>query len=318
MRIAVVTPAGPGANNGNRVTANRWARILRGLGHRVSVAQQYDGRDADLLVAVHAVRSAGAIQRFSEHRPGRPIVVLLAGTDIYGDLYGSEEGRRSARVADRLVTLQPLAIEELRGPDQRKARTIVQSAAPTVSPGPSLSARHFGVAVIGHLRLVKDPFRAALASHQVPASSGLRIVQGGRALSLDMARWAQREADANPRYRWLGAVPHWHARRVLRRAHAMVISSVSEGGANVVSEAVADSVPVLASRMPGNVGLLGERYPGYFPVGGTAELAGLLIHAEESIAFRHELVAAAAPLKPLIDPAYEAAAWRDLIAELAD
>ncbi len=318
MKIAVVTPAGPGANNGNRVTANRWAHILRGLDHRVSVGQQYDGRDADALVAVHAIRSAGSVQRFSEQCPGRPIVVLLAGTDVYGDLYGSEDGRRSVELADRLVTLQPLAIEELRSADRRKARTIVQSAAPTPGPGPSPGARHFDAAVIGHLRPVKDPFRAALASRLVPAASRLRIVQSGRALSPEMARRVQREARANPRYRWLGAVPHWRARRALRRAHVMVISSISEGGANVVSEAVADGVPILASRMPGNVGLLGDRYAGYFPVEGTAELAALLTRAEESATFRRALVAAAAPLKALVDPACETDAWRRLIAELAN
>ena len=77
-----------------------------------------------------------------------------------------------------------------------------------------------------------------------------------------------RAGCARPRYRWLGSVPHARALRWLASSHAMVISSRMEGGANVVCEALRIGVPVLASRISGNVGLLGRGYPGYFPAGG--------------------------------------------------
>ncbi len=54
MKIVLITPPGPTSRTGNKVAANRWARLLRQLGHRVRVAFDYDGRPADLLVAVHA------------------------------------------------------------------------------------------------------------------------------------------------------------------------------------------------------------------------------------------------------------------------
>ena len=64
MRIGLITPAPAGTRYGNRITALRWARVLRSLGHRVCVAQTYDGAPYDLLIALHARRSHDAIRRF--------------------------------------------------------------------------------------------------------------------------------------------------------------------------------------------------------------------------------------------------------------
>ena len=315
MRIGLVTPAPPYARNGNRVTASRWARILRGLGHRVDVSQEYAGEPFDLLVAVHALRSAESVVRYKERHPSRPAVVLLAGTDVYGPLYDGD-GPRVLDLAERLVTLQRLAANELRPEHRPKARVIVQSATPTPGPGPSPSARAFDVSVVGHLRPVKDPFRAAAAVRGLPESSRIRVLQLGDAMTGATARRAAALAASHPRYRWLSGLPAWRARRILKRSRAMVISSVSEGGANVVSEAVVDGVPVLASEMPGNVGLLGDGYPGYFPVGDGAALRRLLLRCERDHRFLDELREAAAPLRATLTPERERSDWRSLLAEL--
>jgi glycosyltransferase involved in cell wall biosynthesis len=96
----------------------------------------------------------------------------------------------------------------------------------------------------------------------------------------------------------------------------MVISSFNEGGANVISEAAVAGVPVLASRMDGNVGLLGADYPGYFPVGDAQALARLLQRLEREPRFVARLAKALARRAPLFRPAREAAAWRRLLASL--
>ncbi len=62
MKISLITPAAKRSKSGNRTTANRWDRILSGLGHRVAVAETYDGTPADMMVALHAWRSADSIQ----------------------------------------------------------------------------------------------------------------------------------------------------------------------------------------------------------------------------------------------------------------
>src|SRR5690606_15576892 len=79
MNIELITPARPRSRAGNRATATRWARFLRELGHRVRISVDYNGRDASLMIALHAWRSADSIRAFSERHPGRPLIVVLTG-----------------------------------------------------------------------------------------------------------------------------------------------------------------------------------------------------------------------------------------------
>src|SRR5205814_10419381 len=83
MRIGIVTPAPPDSLHGNRITALRWATILRRLGNRVTILQTYDGKPYDLLVALHARKSHSSIINFRQQHPLAPILVALTGTDLY-------------------------------------------------------------------------------------------------------------------------------------------------------------------------------------------------------------------------------------------
>lgn len=316
MNILIVTPARPGTRHGNRVTALRWARLLRQLGHRVRIAVGYQGERADLLVALHARRSAAAVRAFARRYPDRPVVVALTGTDLYRDLPRSRAARETLERATRLVVLQPLAARRLPRRLRKRVRVIVQSAtAPRV--GRRSRGRWFDVCVIGHLRPVKDPLRVALAARRLPPQSRLRVLQAGAAMSAGLAARARAEMERNPHYRWLGELPGWRVRRLLARCDLLVLPSRMEGGANVLSEAIAAGVPVIASRIDGTVGLLGPRYPGYFPVGDTRALARLLWRAESDRQFRQRLARAVGRLRPLVSPARERAAWARLLAELA-
>jgi putative glycosyltransferase (TIGR04348 family) len=315
MKIVLITPEGPTSRTGNRVAAARWARILRGLGHRVRVASDYDGKPADLMVAVHAWRSAAAIEKFKSTYPARPVVLQLSGTDIYHYIDADPVPTlRAMALADRLVALNDLARRVV--PKRLRARLSVihQSAKPL--PRPRRPGQAVVVAVIGHLRDVKDPLRAAKAARLLPADSRIRVEQVGRAYTPQWAARARAEMAANPRYFWRDDVPAAAVRRLLARSHAMVISSFSEGGANVISEAAVAGVPVLASRMDGNVGLLGTDYPGYFPAGDTQALARLLRRVECEPRFVARLGKALARRAPLFRPAREIAAWRRLLASL--
>jgi putative glycosyltransferase (TIGR04348 family) len=316
MKIVLITPKGPTSRTGNRIAASRWARLLRRLGHRVRIAQDYDGRPADLMVAVHAWRSAAAIARFKAKYPKHPVILQLSGTDIYGYLESDPATTlRSMKLSDRLVALNDLAWRVVPAPLRARLRVIHQSAAALPHPRRP-SRRAVVVAVIGHLRDVKDPLRAAEAVRLLPAESRVRIEQVGRAYTQKWAKRARAEMEANPRYRWRDDVPTGAVRRLLARSHAMVISSFSEGGANVVSEATIAGVPVLASHIDGNVGLLGPDYPGYFPVGDTDALARLLRRLECEPRFVARLRTALRRRAPLFRPSREIAAWRRLLAEL--
>jgi putative glycosyltransferase (TIGR04348 family) len=306
MRIALVTPAGPGMRNGNRHTALRWAAFLRGAGHRVDVSVQWspDAR-VDAMLALHARRSYPSIKTFSSDKL---LVVALTGTDVYRDIQESPQARESLELADRLIVLQPKAVEELPRRLRRKVRVVVQSSATRLRHAP---VKHrFRVCIIGHLRAEKDPMRTLYALSHVK-DGRVEVVHLGAALDPALEKEAREARD--PRYRWLGSVPHGRALRWLASSHAMVISSRMEGGANVVCEALRIGVPVLASRIPGNVGLLGAGYAGYFALEDERALAQLIRRAAADAAFYAGLRRSVGELRPMVAPRQEA---RALVAAL--
>jgi len=329
MNITIITPAPPQSRKGNRVTALRWSRLLRQLGHRARIRQEYHGEGCDLLVALHARRSFTAIEHFRRLYPDRPLVVALTGTDLYDEIHRDETARQALALASRLIVLQPLGVQELPERFRAKARVIYQSTkASPASPGPSRgsarktggSAREtvFQVCVLGHLRPVKDPFRAAEAVRLLPPSSRIRVVHVGAALDATMAARVRLESSVNSHYRWLGDLPRWKTLRVLAGSRLLVLTSLMEGGANVLSEAIAARVPVLCSRIAGSVGILGADYPGYFPVGDTRALAALLERAENDAQFYRSLKKSCQKLRPLVHPARERESWRRLLREFRD
>jgi putative glycosyltransferase (TIGR04348 family) len=317
MRILVVTPLVPRSCTGNRVTALRWVRMLRGLGHRVMVVSDYANQPCDVLVALHARKSAPSVERFRDEHPDRPIVLALTGTDLYDEIRTCPDARRSMELATRLVVLQPAGLAELSEAVRIKTRVIIQSAERPLRPAaPDRSV--FQVCVLAHLRPVKDPLRTAFAARLVPSSSKIQVVHLGNALDETLAEEARKEMAINPRYRWLGERPQAEALRMLASSRLMVLTSRLEGGANAVSEAIACSVPVISSRISGSIGLLGEEYPGYFPVGDTQALSDLLRHAENDAGFYESLTSWCERRAALVNPANERRAWQDLLHELGN
>jgi putative glycosyltransferase (TIGR04348 family) len=304
-----VTPAGPGMRNGNRHTALRWAAFLRAAGHAVEVSVEWSPeRPADAMLALHARRSHLSIKAFPADRP---LVVALTGTDVYRDIHESAQARESLELAHRLIVLQPMAARELAPRLRRKVRVVVQSSATTLRHAPV--RRGFRVCVIGHLRAEKDPLRALAALAHLP-DENIEVVHLGAALDEVLAGEAKLGMARETRYRWLGSVPHARALRWLASSHAMVISSRMEGGANVVCEALRVGVPVLASRIPGNVGLLGAGYAGYFPVEDERALAALIGRAASDRRFYLNLKADMRKLRATVSPRAEA---RALLAALS-
>jgi putative glycosyltransferase (TIGR04348 family) len=313
MRINLLIPAFKLARSGNRTTALRWARIFRSLGHRVRI----DAKEpVDLMVALNAWRSAEAIANFRKCNPSCPIIVALTGTDIYRFLYSHPETTLlSLTLADALVGLHELVPAAIPTQHQNKLRIIYQSARP-LRKRTSPIRDQFEVLVIGHLRDEKDPLRAAEASRLLPENSRICVVHLGRAHDETWAARAMAEMDRNPRYIWRGEVTGEAVRRALARAPLMVLSSVMEGGANVISEAVVAGVPVLASEIAGSVGLLGVGYPGYFPVGDSAALARQMLRAEQDPSFLDRLRQCCAQRAALFDPRREVDSWCSLLKSL--
>ncbi|MEY4674828.1 MAG: hypothetical protein RL148_2612 [Planctomycetota bacterium] len=289
------------------------AALLRSLGCNVRVLERWDGETCDALVALHAQKSSDSVLRFHASHPDRPVVVVLAGTDIYPVWAGTPEATAALDAATLLVGLQAEAANAVPARFRPKVRTIVQSATPVRATRVQDGVQ---VVTLAHLRPVKDPLRGLEALELLPPSLPLHLVLAGTGLDAGLASRARAGAAREPRFRWLGELDRKASRNLLATSHACLVPSRGEGGANVVSEAIASGVPVIASEIPGNTGILGRDWPALFPVGDTAALARLLHRLVSDDSFRQALEGRTAALAPLVDPASERARWRDLLCDL--
>ena len=314
-RVVIVSPALAEANNGNWQTARRWQGLLRP--HTARIVKDWPDAQADqddLMLALHARRSAPAVAAWHAQRGAHGLGLVLTGTDLYHDLANDTLARRSLQRASQLAVLNPLGLLALPAPHQGQARVIL----PSTSSRQTLpkTGRHLRAVMVGHLRDEKDPLTLMAAARLLGADAGVYIDHIGAALAPAFGEAAQATQAQCPHYRWLGPRTHAETRRRIQRAHVLVHTSRIEGGAHVVMEAVCSGTAVLASRIDGNVGLLGEDYAGYFEVGDAKALAGRLLACRHEPAWLQRLREQCALRAPLFEPAAERAALHRWVQDL--
>ncbi len=323
-RVGIVTPALADANNGNWQTARRWARMLA-TSNRVHLLSHWPDASApeiDVLLALHARRSADAISAWSRHHPERPLIVALTGTDLYRDIATDANAQHSLAVAHRLVVLQDQGPNELPPHFRSKCRVVFQSS--TSRQPLQKTQRHLRVAVVGHLRAEKSPQTVFEIARLLQPLDGILIDHLGAALDPELGRIAQSIMAQCPHYRWVGGVSHAQARQRIQRAHVLLHTSQMEGGAHVIMEAITSGTVVLASQVAGNIGMLGRDYAGYFPWGDADRVVALLrkcrLEQAQSAPCPTDLLpqlhAQCALRAPLFAPQREAHALQQLVHEL--
>ncbi len=308
-----MTPALASANNGNWQTAKRWAQLLRSR-HRVELVERWHGEPADVLLALHARRSADSIDRWASATPGRPVAVVLTGTDLYRDIHFDTRAQRSLELAAALIVLHERAVDDLPVAYRPKAVVCFQSSsarAPLVK-----TAHHLRCVMVGHLREEKAPQTYFEAARRLGHRQDILLDHIGGALDSALGETAQTLQQEHPRYRWLGALPHATVRARIQGAHILVNTSVIEGGAHVLMEAIRSDTPVVASRISGNVGMLGADYAGYFDPGDVDGLTTLIERCRDHPATLEALRQQCAARAPLFEPKREQATLLALVDDL--
>ncbi len=314
LSVVIISPALSDANNGNWQTAKRWAQMLSSH-YRTRITKQWradmDASD-DIMIALHARRSADSIAAWHGQRGSRGLIVALTGTDLYRDIQTDTQARASLDSAAHLIVLQELGIKSL--PKQHHAKTQVIFQSTSSRETLAKTDKHLNAVMVGHLRDEKMPQTLFEAARLLKGDTKIRITHIGAGLDEKLAQDAIETEALCAGYIWARGLKHAQTRARIQRAHVLVHTSKMEGGAHVIMEAVCSGTPVLASRMDGNVGMLGSGYDGYFPVGDAAALASLLHQCKNDKAFLDHLSSQCALRAPLFYPAAEKAALLGLVA----
>ena len=312
IRVGIVTPATRASNNGNWQTAWRWSRLLADR-CEISILNEWRGEPLDMLIALHARRSAPSVSAWHAAQTG-PLAVVLTGTDLYRDIDIDPAAHASLQAADRLVVLQELGAARL-APELR-SRCIVCFQSCSRRKPLAKARRHLRALMVGHLRDEKSPTTYFGAARLLADRADIRMDHIGAPLDEALGLEARALARSHAGYRWLGALDHATTRRRIQSAHVLVHASRMEGGAHVVAEAVRSGTPVIASRIDGNVGMLGAAYGGYFEWNDAPALAALLRRARDDPAMLAGLAKACRARAPLFDPRRERATLHRLLDEL--
>jgi len=311
--VLIVTPFLAAANNGNWRTAARWSKLLSGDCR--TIVQAADAplpRAAGVLIALHARRSHAAVAHWRSERRG-PLIVTLTGTDLYRDVpQQNAEALASLDAADRLIVLQEDALHALSVRDRAKTDVVYQSA-PSLPRWPRKSAARLSCVFVGHLRPEKDPATLLRAWKELPPDAPIALAIVGEGLDVALASEVRNASATDPRIEWLGPLSHARTRQAIRRAHVLICASRMEGGANVIVEAITSGTAVIASRISGNVGMLGRDHPGLFDLGNERALASLLLRCLSEPAFVERLEHRGAARAPLFTPDAERSALRSVL-----
>ena len=317
MDALVVTPFPVGSMMGNSVSARRIAEILRTLGMQCEVTESYTKQDARVLLALHARRSAPAIRAFHKGHPDRPICLLLPGSDLHRDLLdGDATVLETMELADLLVVAQEGSLESIPEKFREKARVIPKSVNLPLSARDAPKIPVSRAVILSHLRGQKDPFLAEQALRLLRDDSTLHVDHFGAEASPGFADEACGRTAANPRYTWHGGVDREEAVAALGNAQLLINTSKMEGGSNAVAEALVLHLPIIATDIPGNTGMLGSSHPGLFPPGDAPALAALLELASSDLTFTRSLAAASAARAPLFTREAEAEGWKSAFRSL--
>ncbi len=313
--VRLYSPMPLTSGKGNAVSALRIAGLLQKAGVDAQ-AVDVPPVEASVLVLLNAWRSAAVGLDFHRRHPDAPLVVVLTGTDIFPEFPSHPEVITALDAATAIVAWHSESAAQLPSHYRHKTRVIFKSApdAPGELPVRSYPVEgRLTVLVAAHLREIKDPFRCAAAVELLPAESRIVIHHAGEALNAAMDQAAGEWMRRTPRWLWLGGIHRDSLWREMQGAFLTVNSSFAEGGANAVIESLVCGVPVLASDIPGNTGLLGRVWPGLYPPGDTAALAALFERCETSPSFYTELLDRTRTLAAQFRPDAEQQCWLDLL-----
>jgi len=313
MKINVCTGYPLDSPRGNTTTAFRIVERLQMAGHRAIAMHTDTPPAADAQISLHALKTAAASAYFATHQSGR-LFIRLTGTDINGGFAENPQlSQQTIDLADKLVVTHPACLPQI--PDQWQSKTVVIYPSVTMPKLAVISNPTSPLfTCIGHLRPVKDPHLMHCAIQNI-RQANLVAASIGNAYDVTDGQQALLNARQDARYHWHAGCDRATALAWMQASLATINSSISEGGANTVMEAIQLRVPVLATDIPGNRGFLGDDYDGYFETGRSDQLANLMRRCLEESDFVEHLKIQLNGQRPLFSIERESEQLSKLVSE---
>ena len=313
MKINVCTGYPLDSPRGNTTTALRIVERLQMAGHQATAMHTDTPPAADAQISLHVLKTAAASAYFATHQSGR-LFIRLTGTDINGGFVKSPNlSQQTIGLADKLVVTHPACLPQI--PDRWRNKTVVIYPSVTM---PELAAISIPTSplftCIGHLRPVKAPHLMHDAIQNIPQAN-LVAASIGNAYDVTDGQQARLNARQDTRYHWHADCDRATALAWMQASLATINSSISEGGANTVMEAIQLRIPVLATDILGNRGFLGDDYDGYFETGRADQLAGLMRRCLEESDFVEHLKSQLDGQRPLFSVERESEQLSKLVSE---
>lgn len=312
MSIIISSAYSLDSQKGNSITARRISSLLGKAGQNARAICDEQLPACDTLIALHATKTLHHSRRFKRDNPQGNLIIYLTGTDLYRELpAGNPDFFEALELADYLVVSQSISLSSIPVIYQHKARVVTASVElPEITsiatpPQPSL-------ALVGHLRAVKNPFLLTHALALLP-DLDIHAYSIGESREEEMSATARKWEQREERYRWLGNLPHSDALGWMQQVTATLNTSHLEGGANSIAESIVLGTPVLASRIEGNLGMLGDDYAGYFTPNSPTELANLIHRTVTDPAFLAQLQQQVKARQANFSTEQETAGWLTII-----
>lgn len=312
MRVLIVTPYPLSGSNGNTITAKRLETILDIPPIRAEALHTHTPPPADILINLHATKTFPAAKHFKATNPNAKLITLITGTDLNQHLPAKHPHIAPAlELADVIVVPHHHALPEL--PTSVHAKTKVIPASIVIPELPSLPPLPSPTIILpSHLREVKNPFLLNRALAVIP-DLHLHALLLGRELEAGLSQLAFQLQENDQRFRYLGELDHHQTLAHIRGATLTLNTSHQEGGPNAIAESIVLGTPVIASRIAGNVGMLGTTYPGLFTPDDPASLASLIKKFLTDPTFHNLLTQKTLALADHFHPAREQRSWLELL-----
>jgi len=304
-------------SQGNAVTAERMRKLLQSGGLNAAIHERGDiSMTAKCLIALNARKSAGEIFDFRRRLPESSIVALLTGTDVNHsemEQFGSDT-LKALELSDRIVSLHEGFSHRL--PDDLLIKTKV--IYPSVQLAEDINHRPsepWKVIIAGNFREEKNPDLMMQAVSKLTNSPlHLHAYGGGGDYQAKLERTAKKYAQ----FHFHGVQEHDALLADMQSARVLLNTSTEEGGANAICEAVSLGLPVIASKIDGNVGMLGADYAGFFTSGDVDSLIDILVRVAEDINFYQTLKRQVTERAPFFSYQREMEEWTALVRQMIE